>query len=203
MAKAQVKTIICYQSFCSSPFKIYHRCNYSELMYSILKRTRCTMVTNQILLSLTLAIAAMFFLWKQTFMANGSNIVSLIRYNHGSLSSIKKSLSRCQGPTPIESRTFGVLVLPKKMYHVGFKYKIFVHPPKSRHPVALQTPNFTSHLKTSPFSTVQINHHGFSVSNFVSFCLGVVDSWKVRFKRYSKWEDVWPNKFSYIVAIYL
>lgn len=39
------------------------------------------MVTNQILLSLTLAIAAMFFLWKQTFMANGSNIVSLIQHD--------------------------------------------------------------------------------------------------------------------------
>ena len=130
MAKAQVKTIICYQSFCSSPFKIYHRCNYSELMYSILKRTRCTMVTNQILLSLTLAIAAMFFLWKQTFMANGSNIVSLIRYNHGSLSSIKKSLSRCQGPTPIESRTFGVLVLPKKCIMLGSNTKSLCIPPK-------------------------------------------------------------------------
>lgn len=135
------------------------------------------MVTNQILLSLTLAIAAMFFLWKQTFMANGSNIVSLIRYNHGSLSSIKRS--RCRDARAAHQLNLGRLVswFFQKMLHGRFNTKSVCIPQKSSSCRTVHTPNFTSHLKTSPFkSTVQINHHGFSFSNFVSFCLGVVDS---------------------------
>ena len=57
-------------------------------------------------------------------------IINTTWYNHGSLSSIKKSQSRCQGPTPIESRTFGFLVLPKKCIMLGSNTKSLCIPPK-------------------------------------------------------------------------
>ena len=128
-------------------------------------------------------------------MANGSNHQQpliprwKLAFNKKVVIIHPKSRRRSRGPTPIESRTFGFLVLKRKVslfhlkkwvnnpymdpirFYVQYRFGMLLCIPEKSFCCTHQT----FHLKTSPFSTVQINHHGFSVSNFVRFCLGVVD----------------------------